>query len=154
MEGRKPARPRGGDQSGGANQDGSPAPRQEDPSGGRASRAMGDRATSGIRGEATGSRLPCRALAIGGVTRCPGEAHPSWRSRCPAGTGQSGGMRGGLVGAIPEALCGEAPKGQPVIRREHLVTARVEDPKGHPMIHGCRRPHKPRPSGNPKGRRE
>ena len=63
-------------------------------------------------------------------------------------------MRGGLVGAIPEALCGEAPKGQPVIRSEHLVTVSVDDPKGHPMIHGCRRPHKPRPSGRQKGRRK
>ena len=55
---------------------------------------------------------------------------------------------------VPEALCGEAPKGQPVIRRERLMTDRVEDPQGHPMIHGCPRQHKPRPSGKPKGRRE
>ena len=63
------------------------------------------------------------------------------------------GKRDSLVGAIPEALCGEAPEGQPVIRRENHVTVGGEDPEGHPMIHGCRRPHKPSPSGNPKGRR-
>ena len=61
--------------------------------------------------------------------------------------------RGGLLGTVHEALCGEAPKGQPVIRRERLVAVGGDDPKGHPMIHGCRRPHSARPSGNPKGRR-
>ena len=95
---------------------------------------------------------PCRTKAIGRVSRRRGEALPSRRSRCPAGTGKSGGMRGGLVGLSPEALCGEAPKGQPLIRRESLVTVRVEDPQGQPMIHGCRRQHKPRPSGKPKGK--
>ena len=44
-------------------------------------------------------------------------------------------MRGNLVGMIPEALCGE-------------------DPEGHPMVHGCRRPHSARTSGKPKKRRE
>ena len=62
--------------------------------------------------------------------------------------------RGGLVGLSPEALCEEAPKGQPMIRREHLVAVRVEDPQGHPRIHSCPRPRKPRPSGKRKGRRE
>ena len=54
------------------------------------------------------------------------------------------------MGAIPEALCGEAPEGQPVIRRENLVTVGGEDPKGHPMIHGCRRPHSTMSSGKRK----
>ena len=63
-------------------------------------------------------------------------------------------MRGGLVGAIPEALCGEAPKGQPVIRREHLMTARVEDPEGHPMIHGCRRPRNAKAKRETKGMKD
>ena len=42
-------------------------------------------------------------------------------------------MRGGLVGPSPEALNGEAPKGQPVIRREHLVAVRMEAPQGQLM---------------------
>ena len=61
--------------------------------------------------------------------------------------------RGGLAGAIPEALCGEAPKGQPVDRRENPVTVSVEDPEGHLMIHGCPRPRNARTSGKPKERR-
>ena len=43
--------------------------------------------------------------------------------------------RGGLMGAIPKALCGEAPKGQPMIRRENLEAVRVEAPKGQPRKH-------------------
>ena len=43
--------------------------------------------------------------------------------------------RGGLVGVIPKALYGEAPKGQSMIHRERLMTVRVEDQKGQPMIH-------------------
>ena len=96
---------------------------------------------------------PCSAPAIGGVTRCLEEARPLRRSRCPAGTGQSCRMRGGLVGMFPEALCAEAPKGQPVICRESLMAVCVEDPQGHPMIHGCRRHHSPSPCGKPMRRR-
>ena len=51
------------------------------------------------------------------------------------GTPATNGRRGGLVGPIPEALCGEAPKGQPMIRSESLEAAHVEDPQGHPMTH-------------------
>ena len=98
--------------------------------------------------------LPSSVPAIGDLPRPRGEARPLPPSRCPAGTGKRCRMRGGLVGAIPEALCGEAPKGQPVIYRESLVTVRVEDPEGHPMIHGCPRPHKPRTSGKQKERME
>ena len=36
------------------------------------------------------------------------------------------GKRGGLAGAIPEALRGEAPKGQPMIRGETLKAVCVE----------------------------
>ena len=142
-----------GDWLGGENQDGSPAPCQEDPSRVRASRAIGSGAPSGKNGEATGSRLLCSAPAIGDSARRRGEVLQSRRSRCPAGTGKSCGRRGGLVGLSPEALCGEDPNGQPVFRGEHLVAVCVEAPKCHPMIHGCRRQHKPRPRGKPKERR-
>ena len=142
--------PRDGDQSGGVTQDGTPTRRQEDPSRVRASQATGGRASSGKSGEATGSRLPSSALASGDLPRPRGEVRQSRWSMCPVGTSRLWWKRGGLVGLSPEALCGEAPKGQPMIRRENLVTARVEDPEGHPMIHDCRRPRKPRPSGKPK----
>ena len=138
--------PRDGDQSGGANQDGSPEPSQEDHSKGRASRAIGGRVI--LR-----NRHQCSGPAIGESPRRRGEARPLPRSGCPAGTCRWCGKRGGLVGMIPEALCGEAPKGQPVIRREHLVPVGGEDPKGHPMIHGCRRPHGARTSGKHKKKR-
>ena len=50
---------------------------------------------------------------------------------------------------IPEALCGEAPKGQPMIRRETLVAVCVEAPEGQPMNHG---PHpRKQPGRVPKG---
>ena len=120
----------------------------------RASRANGGRASSVKSSEAPGQRLQRSATAIGDSARRPGEARPLPWSRCPAGTGKRCRMRGGFAGLRPEALCGEAPKGQPVIRREHLVTVGVEDPKGHPMIHGCRRHHSPRPCGRPMKRRD
>ena len=55
------------------------------------------------------------------------------------------------MGMIPEALCGEAPKGQPVIRRENLVAVGVEAPQGQPRIH---RPHPKQPSTRPPGEEE
>ena len=146
--------PRDGDQSGGVTQDGTPTRRQEDPSRVRASQATGGRASSGKSGETPGSRLPCSAPAIGDSARPRGEVRQSRWSMCPAGTGRLWWKRGGLVGLSPEALCEEAPKGHPMIRREHLVTVGGEDPEGHPMIHGCPRPHKPRPSGRQKGRKK
>ena len=66
---------------------------------------------------------------------CPGEA-PLWQpGKNPVGTDMKGGKRGGLAGAIPEALCGDAPKGQPMIRREPLEADCVEAPKGQPRNH-------------------
>ena len=56
---------------------------------------------------------------IGVPTRCQGEALPWQSSRHPVGSSTTDGKRGGLVGAIPEALCGKAPKGQPMIHRRH-----------------------------------
>ena len=123
-----------GERRGGANQDGSPERHREDLSGVLARRAIGGCGSSGKSGEATGSRLPCSAPAIRRLSRRRGESRPLRRPRCPAGTGKSCGMRGGLAGQSPEALCGEAPKSQPVIR-------------------GCPRPRKTRPSGKPKERR-
>ena len=63
----------------------------------------------------------------------------------PVGTKRSG-ERGGLVGLNPEALCGEAPKGQPMIRSESLEVVCVEAPQGQPMNH---RPRPRQPRNNP-----
>ena len=61
---------------------------------------------------------------------------PLWQpGKNPVGTDMKGGKRGGLAGAIPEALCGDAPKGQPMIRREPLEADCVEAPKGQPRNH-------------------
>ena len=58
------------------------------------------------------------------------------------------GKRGGLAGAIPEALCGEAPKGQLMIRRGNLEADCVEAPKGQPRNHRrCPRRVIGRPTG-------
>ena len=134
--------PRDGEGPGGASQDGLPVRRREDPSRGRASRATGGRGTprrSG--GESIGNRPPYSAPAIGEFPRSRGEARQLPPSRCLAGTGRRFGERGGLVGPSPEALCGEAPKGQLMIRRENLAAVSGEDPQGHPKIRGCRKPH-------------
>ena len=135
--------------AGGENQDGSPALRREDLSRGRAGPAMGGRGSSGKSSEVIGS-LQRSAPASGDAIRRRGEARPLRPSEYPVGTGKRSRMRGGLVVMSPEVICGEAPKGQPLLRIENLVTDSGDDPQGHPMIHGCRRPHKPRPSGNPK----
>ena len=134
----------------GVNQDGSPAPRQEDPSRMCASRTIGGRGTLGRSGgEVPARRLPSsppqlekppmprRGPPVAAI-KVPGWHRPEWwNERRPRGSEPRGPLR-------------EAPKGQPVIRREHLVADRVDDPKGHPMIHGCRRPHRQKPSGKPK----
>ena len=69
-------------------------------------------------------------------TPCQGAAL-LWHSAIeyPGGTVMVDWKRGGLMGAIPKALCGEAPKGQPMIRRENLEAVRVEAPKGQPRKH-------------------
>ena len=71
------------------------------------------------RSEATRLAAVVPRAASPGIGEAPcgqGEDLMSRPSEYPVGTKRSG-ERGGLVGAIPEALCGEAPKGQPVIRR-------------------------------------
>ena len=78
----------------------------------RASRAIGCRVTSRKSCvEATGSvnprAEPRRSEDLPDARRCG----PVAAVKGPAGTGQSCGMRGGIVGLRPEALCGEAPKG-------------------------------------------
>ena len=83
-----------------------------------------------------GNRKPQEpTLGIGDPGCCRGEALLSRRSGHPSGAIGKNGRRGGLVGVIPRALCGEAPKGQPMIRSESLKAVCVEDPQGHPMIH-------------------
>ena len=59
------------------------------------------------------------------------------------------------MGSNPEALCGEAPQGQPMIRSESLEAVCVEAPEGHPMIHR-RHPRHPRngPPGQEHGREQ
>ena len=69
----------------------------------------------------------------------------------PVGTVATKGKRGSLVGAIPEAPSGEAPKGQPMIGRETLEAVCVEAPQGQPRNH---RPHPKRPSKEPTGKPE
>ena len=66
---------------------------------------------------------------IGDPMPCPGVARPLRRSRSPAGTNTADWKRGGLIGAIPEALCGEAPKGHPMFHRRRTNRA-VRRPMG------------------------
>ena len=47
----------------------------------------------------------------------PRRGPPVAAIRVPVGTNATNGRRGGLVGPSPDVLCGEAPKGQPMIRR-------------------------------------
>ena len=103
----------------GVRQDDSPARRAEGHSRILARRAIGGRGSTWKGGrETTGGGSPGRGKQIGDPARCRGEALPFPRSRRLVGTCRLCWKRGGLAGAIPEALCGEAPKGQPVIRRE------------------------------------
>ena len=89
--------------------------------------------------EPTGNRTPQeQGPGIGGPVCCPGEALLWQQSEYPAGTVKKLFARGSLRGLNPEALCGEAPKGQPMIRRETLEAVHGEAPKGQPRNHGCR----------------
>ena len=78
----------------------------------------------------------------------PRQIPPDWRFRVmprrgphvaairvPGGTCRRSGRRGSLVGFNPEALCGEAPKGQPMIRRENIEALRGDAPQGQPRNH-------------------
>ena len=76
-----------------------------------------------------------QTLGIGDPGCCRGEALQSRRSGHTGGAIGKNGRRGGLVGVIPRALCGEAPKGQPMIRGESLKAVCVEAPQGQPRIH-------------------
>ena len=89
-------------------------------------------------GKGTGRGIPEDLRLVAGMTvHSRGEASPSPSSKLLVGPGKKRGVSGGLVGMSPKALCVEAPKGQPVIRSESLKAVGGEDPKGHPMIHGC-----------------
>ena len=76
-----------------------------------------------------------------------GEASPSPSSKLLVGPGKKRCVRGGLVGLNQEALCGEDPKGQPMIRREYREVVYAGALKGHPMIHRRNTRHRmPRPT--------
>ena len=71
-----------------------------------------------------------------------------WRpSEDPIGANKKVGKRGGLVGSNPETLCGEAPKGQPMICRETLEVVCAEAPQGQPRNHRPQNQHMSRPTG-------
>ena len=77
-----------------------------------------------------GSQTPHEQVpGIGSPVPCPGEALLWQPSMSPAGTCKRDGKRGSLVGSNHEALCGEAPKGQPMIRGETLETVLWRPPK-------------------------
>ena len=84
---------------------------------------------------------------------CPGEALLWQPSESPDGPAKKDCAGGSLAGQNPEALCGEAPKGQPKIRRGNLKADCGEAPKGQPRIHSCctRTSHKPRPRAEERG---
>ena len=86
--------------------------------------------------EETGRTAPKEPVTrTGDPASCQGEAL-LWHPReYPGGTTMMRGKRGGLTGAIPEALHGEAPKGQPMIRGETLEVVCVEAPEGQPRNH-------------------
>ena len=89
-----------------------------------------------VRREEDWPRRPQEPVhGTGDPAGCPGEALLWQRSGHLVGTPATNGRRGGLVGPNPEALCGEAPKGQPMIRSESLKAVCVEAPQGQPMIH-------------------
>ena len=97
--------------------------------GGRTFTAMKD-------GEGIGNMKPQEpALATGDPTCFQGEALQWQRSEYPGGTNMAKGKRGSFAGAIPEALRGEAPKGQPMIHGETLEVVCVEAPEGQPRNH-------------------
>ena len=76
--------------------------------------AMETRDHKGSGSGSTPSSVPCIGEAPCGL----GEARLWLRSEFPVGTKRNG-ERGGLMGKNHEALCGEAPKGQPMIHRRH-----------------------------------
>ena len=115
--------------------DGSTAHRgdsKEEPSHGN-----GGRIFTAIRGgRKAGQEEPQDHIPGTGNRGCsPGEALRRQKTEYPGGPDMASGKRGGLTGAIPEALSGEAPKGQPMIRGETLKAVCVEAPKGQPRNH-------------------
>ena len=109
--------------------------------------ASGCRTPKGIPdGKRSGSSsTPSSVPGIGEAPCGPGEALLWPQSELPVGAKRSG-KRGGFVGLNPEALCGEAPKGQPMIRSGSLEAVCVEAPEGQPMIHR-RHPREPHNNG-------
>ena len=106
-------------------------------------------------GERTRYSTPqAQPQGIGSPASCPGEALLWGQSEYLVGTGRRCGKRGGLGGKYPEALCGEAPKGQPEIRRENLEAVCAEAPQGQPRKHRphSKKPHGTRPTGAEQGR--
>ena len=73
-------------------------------------------------------RSPSRSCPWDGKSRgLPRRGPPVAAIRVPSWYWpEEGGKRGSLVGSNHEALCGEAPKGQPVIRREPFEAVCVE----------------------------
>ena len=118
-----------------------PEPRRQDqhseepPSSG-----VGDLVSAATRdGERTHKGAPReQGPGIGGPVCCQGEALLWRQSEYPDGTVKKRFARGSLRGQHPETLCGEAPKGQPMIRRETLEAVHGEAPKGQSRNHGCR----------------
>ena len=102
-------------------------------------------------GERTSTSFPQEpVLGIGSPVSCPGEVLLWQSSKYPGGTTMANGKRGNLVGAIPEALCVEAPEGQSMIRGENLEAVCVEAPQGQPRNH---RHHPKQVMGGPTGER-
>ena len=128
--------------------DGSTAPRdgcKEDPSHGHRGRIL--TASRGV--PEAGNREPKDRTLKTGNPRCgQGEDLLWWPSESPGGTNTTSGKRGSLVGAIPEALRGEAPKGQPMIHGETLAAVCVEATEGQPRNH---RRHPRQVMGRPMG---
>ena len=117
------------------------------------SHGNGGRIFTAIRGgRKAGQEEPQDHIPGTGNRGCsPGEALRRQKTEYPGGPDMASGKRGGLTGAIPEALSGEAPKGQPMIRGETLKAVCVEAPKGQPRNHR----HRPRQiMGRPMGEEE
>ena len=128
------------DGSGGTSLDGSPARGPEDHSQGCPSHHEGDQSLTAIRED---------MVTLPGETWCSrGEDRQSPSSKIPVVPGKKCCARGSLVGSFPDALHGEAPKGQPKNRGENLEAVRVEAPQGHPRNHRRqRKQHNRRPVG-------
>ena len=141
------------DGSGEASPDGSPMRSPEGRSQGCPSHNEGDHSfTVTWLWVGTGSAIREDMVTLTGETGCGrGEARPSLSSKLLFGPDKMRCARGSLVGSFPEALHGEAPKGQPKNRGETLETVCVEAPKGQPRNH---RPHRKQSSRRPMGRKE